>query len=109
MNYMEAVGDTVLLKSNENQPLKWDRQQKAFLALEDSLKNTEVETLKWHKESGYGKCIWSYVETFRYLSTLYEVRSDFFQRLNQDRFQAIQREFYENQPILLTLPFKKKA
>ena len=63
--------------------------------------------LKMHKESGHGAANWSTLEYFKYLSTLYEVKPDLFPELSEEKVQSMKKEFYDNQPIVLTLPFRK--
>jgi len=53
------------------------------------------------------KCSWSTVEQFRYLKNLYEIKPDLFPSLSNDEFQSLKKHFYDNQPIILTLPLVK--
>ena len=60
-----------------------------------------------HKKSGDEACEWSSFEYFKYLSTLYEVKPDLFPELSNEKFQSLKKEYFDNQPIVLTLPFRK--
>jgi len=61
----------------------------------------------WHNEGGYKPSQWSTVEKFRFLETLYEMHPHQFPTLPKAELENITKEFYQNQPIILTLPFKK--
>ena len=49
---------------------------------------------------------WSTIDRFRYLSHLYTKDTGLFPDLSLTEFNALTKEFYGNQPIVLTLPFK---
>lgn len=49
---------------------------------------------------------WSTIDRFRYLSHLYSEDQRLFPDLSSAEFGTLTKEFYGNQPILLTLPFK---
>ena len=62
---------------------------------------------KEHRRLHEGKlCLYDDVEIFRYLAELYEARPQLFPNLLKDKFSEIKKEFYTNQPIILTLPLK---
>jgi len=50
---------------------------------------------------------WSLVEKFRYLEYLYQTDPKLFPSVPKEEFELVRKEFYENQPIILTLPLKK--
>lgn len=64
--------------------------------------------LRFHNK-GYKEkmCIWTIVEQFRYLEELYKVNPGLFPNLSKDQFESMKKEFYANQPIILTLPLVK--
>ena len=62
---------------------------------------------KWYNKGGYKPTRWSKARQFKYLETLYEIRPQLFPNISQQDFEAIKKEFYANQPIILTLPFNK--
>jgi len=70
-----------------------------------SLKNKHA--VHFHESRFRAPSVWSEVEEFRYLETLYNLKPDLFPSLGNDEFQAMKKEFYDNQPIVLTLPFVK--
>jgi hypothetical protein len=49
---------------------------------------------------------WSTIDRFRYLSHLYRKEPGLFPDLSAGKFERLTKEFYENQPIILTLPFR---
>jgi hypothetical protein len=49
----------------------------------------------------------SSIERFRFYEYLYDVNSQFFVELSSDEFTSMQTEFYANQSVILTLPFRK--
>jgi hypothetical protein len=49
---------------------------------------------------------WSTIDRFKYLSHLYRKDRELFPNLSLEEFEALTKEFYGNQPIVLTLPFK---
>ena len=51
--------------------------------------------------------MWDLAEHFKYLETLYEINPNLFPSISRDHYKAIKKEFYDNQPIILTLPFVK--
>jgi hypothetical protein len=50
---------------------------------------------------------WSLVEEFRYLEYLYQTDPKLFLSVPKEEFELVKKEFYENQPIILTSPLKK--
>jgi len=65
---------------------------------------------KWHRKKNIYKiedAKWSTFEKFRYLEELYKINPKLFPDLSKDQFESMRKEFYDNQPIILTLPFKK--
>ena len=62
---------------------------------------------KYHTKGVNRACTWSTVEKFRYLEELYKVNPRLFPNLSKDQFESMKKEFYDNQPIILTLPFVK--
>jgi hypothetical protein len=62
----------------------------------------------WHNKNGYKPSEWSTVEKFRFLETLYQMHPHQFPNLSKEEFESMRKEFYQNQPIILTLPFRKK-
>jgi hypothetical protein len=50
---------------------------------------------------------WSALDRFRYLTHLYQQNCQLFPNLTSDKLASLTRRFYDSQPIVLTLPFKK--
>ena len=50
---------------------------------------------------------WSNIEKFRYIEYLQQNKPETFPSLTKEQFSEMKKEFYYNQPIILTLPFKK--
>jgi hypothetical protein len=61
-----------------------------------------------YSHHGRRDCTWSAVERFRYLECLYQANPGLFPSLTGGRFESLKKQFYENQPIILTLPFRRK-
>ncbi|UCG13126.1 MAG: M23 family metallopeptidase [Deltaproteobacteria bacterium] len=49
---------------------------------------------------------WSTIDRFKYLTYLYSRDSNLFPGLSSAEFDILTKEFYDNQPIILTLPFR---
>jgi biotin carboxyl carrier protein len=83
------------------------RQTEIILDLEGFRIGRETDSVfqKWYNKGGYKPTKWSKARQFKYLETLYEVRPQLFPGITQKEFEAIKKEFYANQPIILTLPF----
>jgi len=60
-----------------------------------------------HSDGYYGTCNWSLFEKFTYLEHKFEGKPNLFPNLRKHHFELMKKEFYNNQPIVLTLPFKK--
>jgi len=60
-----------------------------------------------HRNSKKRTWGWSMGETFKFLETLYEIRPDQFPTLDREEYESIKKTFYDNQPVILTLPVLK--
>jgi hypothetical protein len=67
----------------------------------------EKYTLLRKKHKGMFQYRWSNIEKFRYIEYLYQKKPETFPSLTKEQFEEMRKEFYSNQPIILTLPFKK--
>ena len=47
------------------------------------------------------------MEHVDFLMTMYEAIPGIFHKLENTTFDQLKKEYFENQPIVLTLPFKK--
>ena len=59
---------------------------------------------RYHVKYKWRQCKWSVVERFKYLSTLYGIKQNLFPNLSKNHFEEMQKNFYENQSIIATLP-----
>ncbi len=109
MDYQENLPESFRESSYEETKEKNEIQSQIVFDFYTMLSSTIEIPLRYHKEKGYGACRWSYVDEFKYLSTLYKAKPDLFPGLTTIKVQSMTREFYDNQPIVLTLPFRKKA
>ena len=93
---------------NSNIAKKDIRQQQIVFELMTSTTSEVVSKLTRRKHNAYSGiyCNWDVVEKFRYLDCLFEARPQFFPKLSQEQFIEQKKEFYANQPIILTLPLK---
>jgi hypothetical protein len=117
MDYISNVSISEIDEQNMKEPEKV--REKAInqkwsinkIAEECVVKGMQVkmENVYHQKRRDYGIITWSEPEKFKYLETLYEIKPELFPNLSNDYFQKLKKEFFENQPIILTLPFKKSG
>ena len=111
-SYMEYWDGSTNLEIR-NQTERWIRQTDLCEKFEESFierKRAELLDLldlRAHRTSGKKQCTWNDVGKFRYLEELYKAKPNLFQNLSNDRFESMKKEFYDNQPIILTLPLVK--
>jgi hypothetical protein len=67
----------------------------------------EKYTLFRKKHKGMFLSKWSPIEKFRNVEYLKKNKPQIFPSLTEEQFGEMKKEFYNNQPIILTLPFKK--
>ena len=96
----------------EDRKTKLEKQVSSYKKLESKIFDSELvfdylELREHGATSSKASCVWSDFEKFKFLELLYKHKPDFFQNLSQEEFQTIKKDFYDNQPIVLTLPFKK--
>lgn len=86
--------------------LKQTEACKKFLSFARSDVKSKLNQIEHRpvKESKF--CRWDTIEIFRYLNELYQSRPQLFPDLSHDNLVEIKKEFYTNQPIILTLPLK---
>jgi len=114
-HYSHMQYDDHPIEQDKATPLVVDnmlREQSRLVSRLDNLRKDWERTKSllnslWHNEHGYKPSQWSVVEKFRFYETLYEMHPYQFPNLNKEEFETIRKEFYENQPIVLTLPFRK--
>jgi len=81
-------------------------QNLASPRIKEDLKN-RMRYNRQHRGDWEGKQVWwDEIERFRYLDALYNAKPNLFPELSPDKFAEYKKEFYTNQPIILTLPLK---
>ena len=105
MNFWD--GNTDLEVKKEEQNKRWETQQKILIKFAGMVEGPEKYTLlkKNHKSMPLSK--WSPIEKFRYIEYLHQNQPETFPSLTKEQFGEMKKEFYSNQPFILTLPFKK--
>ena len=106
MTYWDRDGDFEIGKEEQNKRV--EKQYQLLQKIADSCTGPEKYTLlmKKHKH-GHGVIKWSKIDTFQYVEYAYKKNPEKFSSLKQEQFEKIRKVFYNNQPIILTLPFKK--
>ncbi len=107
MKYKSDMNENFKEFSEDEIIMKEQNQWNAYEQLNHHFKHHSKDSIKMHKKSGDEACEWSSFEYFKYLLALYEVKPDLFPELSEEKFQTLKKEFYDNQPIVLTLPFRK--
>jgi hypothetical protein len=105
MNYWD--GNTDLDIGKEEQNKKYEIQQQILNKFAGMVEGPEKYTLLRKKHKGMQLSKWSPVEHFRYIEYLHQNKSETFPSLTKEQFGEMKKEFYSNQPIIMTLPFKK--
>ena len=95
-----------------NMSQRYDEQQRILNMLNDSVdekvkhKIADREHRPFMAVYPYRSTKWDYVVRFKYLTELYLARPSLFTDMPKDRFEELKADFYANQSIILTLPFK---
>jgi len=105
MNYWD--GNTDLDIGKEEQNKRYEIQQQILNKFASMVEGPEKYTLLRKKHKGMQLCKWSPIEQFRYIEYLHQNKPETFPSLTKEQFLEMKKEFYSNQPIILTLPFKK--
>ncbi len=102
MDYWDGKAD---LDSKDIIP-KLSKQRKLLLKLHEAYMEPDKEGLlqRVHRKNKYyGTCFWSTVETWRFMMK----KDPGFFNIPEDQLNQLNNEFYDNQPMILTLPFKR--
>jgi len=96
-----------------NSNLIKERQQKQDTILKqmyDLIQDGSIKYPHWHPRSIHGKVRWDLVEEVRYLEKLYNLNHvhHLFPTASKEQFESLRKDFYDNQPIILTFPFEKR-
>ncbi len=105
MNYWDGSTDLDIRK--EEQEKMYEIQQQILNKVAGMAEGPEKYTLLRKKHKGMFQYRWSSIEKFRYIEYLHQNKPETFPSLTKEQFGEMKKEFYNNQPIILTLPFKK--
>lgn len=105
MNVWDGNTDLEVEKVEQNK--RWETQQQILNKFAGMVEGPEKYTLLRKKHKGGFSCKWSPIEKFRYIEYLLHNKPETFPSLTKEKFGEMKKEFYSNQPIILTLPFKK--
>ena len=105
MNYWDGSTDLDIGKEEQNKRL--ELQQQILNKIGGMVEGPEKYTLLRKKHEGKFPCKWSPIEKFRYIEYLQKNKPETFPSLTKEQFGEMKKEFYDNQPIILTLPFTK--
>lgn len=107
MTYWDGFTDLDI--SKEEQDKKLEHQKQLVYKLAGLYSGPEEYTLlrKKHRSKDGTIFNWSTIEKFRYIEYLQQNKPETFPSLTKEQFGLMKKEFYSNQPIILTLPFTK--
>jgi hypothetical protein len=107
MTYWDGVTDLNIIKEEQDKKLEYQKQ--LLYKLAELYSGPEKYTLLRKKHRSKDGIIfnWSTIEKFRYIEYLQQNKPETFPSLTKEHFGEMKKEFYSNQPIILTLPFKK--
>ena len=92
----------------DEQEVRVEKQTQLMYECADYYKGPEEYTLLRKKHHSGDKVFkWVIIENFRYLEYLYNNDPKLFPSLKEEQFRLMGKEFYNNQPIILTLPFSQ--
>ena len=105
MTYWDGSTDLDIGKEERNK--MYEIQQQILNKVAGMAEGPEKYTLLRKKHKGMFQYRWSKIEKFRYIEYVYQNKPETFPSLTKEQFSEVKKEFYRNQPIILTLPFKK--
>jgi hypothetical protein len=105
MNAWDKNTDLEVEKVEQNK--RWETQQHILNKFTGMVEGPEKYTLLRKSHKGLQVYKWSPIEKFRYIEYLHQSKPETFPSLTKEQFGEMKKEFYSNQPIILTLPFKK--
>jgi hypothetical protein len=105
MNYWDGTTDLDIGKEEQNK--RYEKQKQILNTIGGMVEGPEKYTLFRKKHNGMFLSKWSPIEKFRYVEYLKKNKPQIFPSLTEEQFGEMKKEFYINQPIVLTLPFKK--
>jgi hypothetical protein len=102
MTYWDGITDLDISEAVQNKRLETQKEiQNKIAGLYSGSKKYTLPGKRRHKDK------WGPIGNFRYIEYLFKKEPQSFTSLTKDRFEDMRKEFYSNQPIILTLPFKK--
>ncbi len=105
MDYWDGATDLEIGKDEQNKRV--EKQIQILNKIAGMVEGPEKYTLLRKKHEGVVLYKWSNIEKFRYIEYLHQNKPETFPSLTKEQFEEMRKEFYGNQPIILTLPFKK--
>ena len=106
MTYWDGATDLDISKEEQNQ--RFENQNEILNKIAGMVEGPEKYDLLRKKHKGKDQLYkWTPIEKFRYVEYLIENKPETFPSLKKEQFSEMKKEFYSNQPIVLTLPFKK--
>ena len=106
MTYWDGLTNLDIDKEEQNKRI--ENQRRILQEIAGLCSGSEKYTLLMMKHKRGDRVLkWSAIETFRYMEHLYKKNPQKFSSLTKDQLEKMKKEFYDNQPIILTLPFKK--
>lgn len=107
MTYWDGLTNLDIDKEEQNKRI--ENQRRILQEIAGLCSGSEKYTLLMMKHKRGDRSLkWSAIETFRYIEHLYKKNPQEFSSLTKDQVEKMRKRFYENQPIILTLPFEKK-
>jgi len=105
MNYWDERTDLDIGK--EERDKKFELQKQILNKVAGMAEGPEKYTLLRKKHKGVFQYRWSSIEKFRYIEFLHQKKPETFPSLTKEQLGEMRKEFYSDQPIILTLPFKR--
>jgi hypothetical protein len=105
MTYWDGNANLEIGKKEQNQ--RFENQKEILNKIAAIAEGSEKYDLLRKKHKGMYQYKWSSVEKFRYIEYLIQNKPETFPSLTKEQFEEMKAEFYSNQPIVLTLPFKR--
>lgn len=102
MTYWDGVTDLDVSEEAQNKRLETQKEIQNKIA--GLYSGSEKYTLLRKRRQ---RSKWGLIENFRYVEYLFKKEPQSFTSLTKEQFEDMRKEFYNNQPIILTLPFKK--
>lgn len=106
MTYWDGATDLEIYKEEQNK--RYETQTDILNKIAGMVEGPEKYDLLRKKHKGKDQLYqWTPIEKFRYIEYLIQNKPETFPSLTKEQFGEMKTKFYSNQPIVLTLPFKK--